>query len=81
LREAAVGLDEGLLRKIVGEGNIAARQMTDKIANSRLVAGHQFAKGRAVIGGDDADDEFGIRRRHVAAGGRRPPFLFEKKWR
>ncbi|MCX6954019.1 MAG: hypothetical protein NTV51_17865 [Verrucomicrobia bacterium] len=65
--EAAPRLDEGFLREIVGEGMVAACEVTQKLAYRRLMALHQQAERRPVLVGGGADNQFGIA--HERAGG------------
>lgn len=71
LWEVAVGGDEGVLRKIVGEGGVAAREVTEEVAHAGLMPKDEFAEGRAIVMRNGAADELGVGKVHGGAAGAR----------
>ncbi len=56
-REAAPGVDEGLLRQIVGERGIAMSEMAEELAHGGLVALDEEAERGAIIAPEGAGNQ------------------------
>ncbi len=68
-RETAIGLQESFLREVVGEGVVAAGELSQKTPDGGLVAQDQFAESRAVIVAERPRDQFWIGRDHARLEG------------
>lgn len=66
--EPPVGIDEGFLGEVVGEGCVAAGEMAKKAADGGLMSADEFPESGAVIAREYARDEVGIRGSHRGGG-------------
>lgn len=66
--EGAIDFEERFLREVVGPGGVATREVTQETPDGGLVPLHELTEREAVVVGDDAGDELGVRRDHVWGG-------------
>ena len=69
MNEGAIGLDECLLRKIVGQGGIAAGEMTEKMAHGGLMSLNEFAECGSIVIDQRSRDQLEVGYHGRGAGG------------
>jgi hypothetical protein len=55
-----ISLNERLLREIVGQGEIVARELAEQTAHDRLMTAHEFSEGMVIILKKNSCDKVGI---------------------
>jgi hypothetical protein len=55
-----VGFNERLLRQIIGQREIAARELSEQTAHDRLMTAHEFSEGMVIILKKNSCDKVGI---------------------
>ncbi len=55
-----VSLNERLLREIIGQREIVARELSQQTAHDRLMTAHEFRKGMVIILKKNSCDKVGI---------------------
>ena len=74
--EILVGADEGFLRQIVRERNIAADELAEQTPDAGLVVAHQFGERVVVILKKNPGDKVCIGKRHARMLGQGRGFVF-----
>jgi hypothetical protein len=54
-------LNKRFLGEVIGEHGIATRKVAEKPSHGGLMANHQCAECRAIVGGEHARNQLGVR--------------------